>query len=140
MKTVLLKTHSDQLKSYSGPVLVPVEDSLESLPGGECMAEIKKKRNVKNHKRYFSFVKQSFDMQDHYDSPEVWRKVLQLKAGHYDHVVTEKGKAVYLPKSINWDELDETEFRPLFNEVVNAFLRDYGKGLSEHQINMIIGY
>lgn len=140
MRIPLLKTHTDRLRGYSGPVLLPVMDDMSGWPDGEHMAEIKRDRNPGNHRRYFAFIKQSFDMQDHYDNMEIWRKVLQLKAGHYDLAVTEKGKNLYLPRTINWDELDETEFKTLFNEVVNAFIRDYGQDLNELQINSILEF
>lgn len=135
-----MKLTMEQAANYSGVVLAPIDDSLESVPSGEVMVDIHKNRNVKNHRRYFAFVRTSFAMQDHYENEEQWRKVLQLKAGHYDLVVTEKGKNLYLPKSINWDQLDETEFRPLFNDVVNAFIKDFGDKLDEYQINAILEY
>jgi len=140
MKTALLKTHTDQLNGYQGPVFIPVMDDCDSVPYGEVMADIKKKRNVGNHRRYFSFVKQAFDMQEFYSEPDIFRKVLQLKAGFFDLVVTEKGVNAYLPKSISWDELDEIEFKDLFNRVVNAFIRDFGDRLNDIQINTILEY
>ena len=140
MKTVLLKTSTDKLNGYQGVVFLPRDDDCSSVPYGDVIADFNKKRNVKNHRRYFAFINTSFEMQDHYDNVKQWRIVLQLKAGHFDLVVTEKGKNLYLPRSINWDELDELEFRPLFNDVVNAFIKDFGDKLDEHQINAILEY
>ncbi len=115
-------------------------DDADKIPFGEVMADIKKNRNAGNHKRFFAFVKQAFDMQEFYAEREVFRKVLQLKAGFFDLVISEKGANIYLPKSISWDELDEIEFRELFNRVVNAFIRDFGDKLNEIQINTILEY
>ena len=126
--------------NYDGPVLVPVMDDADKIPFGEGVEDIKKNRNPRNHKRFFAFVKQAFDMQEFYEEIEVFRKVLQLKAGFFDLVISEKGKNVYLPKSISWDELDEIEFRELFNRVVNAFIRDFGDKLNDIQINSILEY
>ena len=142
MKTVLLKTTMKKMRlaNYDGPVLVPVMDDADKIPFGEVVADIKKNRNPGNHKRFFAFVKQAFDMQEFYEEREVFRKVLQLKAGFFDLVISEKGKSVYLPKSISWDELDEIEFRELFGRVVNAFIRDFGDKLNDIQINSILEY
>ena len=141
MKTVLQKVKiRDLIKAgYDGPVLVPESDDISELPL-TMMAELHKNRSPGNHRRYFAFCKVSFDMQEHYDDIEVWRKVLQLKAGFYDEVISEKGKVVFLPKSIAWDKLDEIEFKDLFNRMTNAFLKDFGDKLNDMQINTIIGF
>ena len=142
MKTALSKQRIEDLvnSGYKGPVLVPVMDDLDSLPYGECMADIHKNRNPGNHRRFFAFINQAFDMQEHYEEQEVFRKVLQLKAGFFDEVIGDKGNIIYLPRSIAWDKLDETEFKELFTKVVNAFIRDFGDKLNEIQINSIIEF
>lgn len=142
MKTVLHKmSMADAIKAgYSGPIFVPVLDDVENVPYGEIMAELRKNRNPGNHKRYFAFIKMSFDMQDYYNEVDIWRKMLQMKAGFFDEVISEKGVAVYLPRSVNWDELDETEFKPLFTKIVNAFIHYYGQGLNDIQINSILEF
>ncbi len=146
MKTVLAKySMQDLIKSgYQGPVLVPVLDDLEGVPYGEVMAEIKLKRNPGNHKRFFAFVKQTFAMQDVFNEPtdiERWRRHLLLIAGHVEeHISPKTGEVAFVIKSINWDELDELEFKPIFNSVINGFIKWYGKGLTELQINSILEY
>ena len=142
MKTILQKCNiSDLVKSgYTGYVLLPVMDDLEDLPSGECVADIKKNRNPGNHRRFFAFIKQTFAMQDDFDSIEVWRKYITMKAGFFDEVVTAEGKVLYWPQSISWDKLDETEFRQLFDKVINSFIRYYGQNLNDIQINGILEY
>lgn len=125
---------------YQGIVFVPVMDDAEKIPYGEVMADIHKNRSTGNHRRFFAFIKMSFDMQDHYEEPEIWRKVIQMKAGFFDEVVTEKGEALYLPQSIAWDKLDEIEFKDLFSRVINAFIKYYGNGLNTIQINSILEF
>lgn len=141
MKLILHKYKLSELvkAGYDGYVLTPEQEDISQLPK-EMMGELHKKRSPGNHRRYFAFLKQSFDMQDFYDDREVWRKVLQLKAGFYDEVISDKGKVVYLPRSIEWTKLDELEFKDLFNRMVNAFLKDFGDKLNEYQINSIIAF
>jgi hypothetical protein len=130
------------LPGYELPLFAPMSaDDEQALSGQtEIIFDFKKKRSAGNHRRYFAFIKQAFDMQEHYDSKEIFRKVLQMQAGHFDEVITEKGKPVYLPRTINWDELDEVEFKKLFNEVVNAFIKVYAHKLNDMQINQIVGF
>ncbi len=139
MKLVLVKV-SKLPPGYTGPILLPMDSDLSGIPDGEIMADLRKNRNVKNHRRFFAFINMSFDMQDQYETMDIWRRVLQMKAGHFDEVITEKGKLLYLPKSIAWDELDEIEFRPLFTEIVNAFIRDFGHNLNDLQINSVVEF
>jgi len=138
MKTILIKLSPEQAKNYHGVVFAPMDDDCEGIPYGELIADLKKNRNFKNHRRFFAFINQAFDMQDFYDDKKVFRKVLQLKAGFFDEVISDKGKVIYLPRSIAWDEIDELEFRPLFTKVVNAFIRDFE--LDDIQINSILEY
>ena len=147
MKTVLLKMrYQDVPKDYQGSVMLPVMDDSDKVPMGEVMADIKSKRNPGNHKRFFAFRNTTFLMQDVYDheikhNEEIWRKQLLLNAGHVDEIISPKsGKVGYVVKTINWDEMDEIEFKEIFSSVVNAFLKWYGHDLDEIQINSILEF
>jgi len=139
MKLILVKL-SKLPPGYTGPILLPMESDLSGIPDGEIMADLRKNRNVKNHRRFFAFIKLTFDMQDTFDSKEVWRKYITMKAGFFDEVINAEGKVMYWPRSISWDELDEIEFKDLFNQVVNAFLKYYGQGLDDMQINSVVEF
>ena len=147
MKTVLEKMrYQDVPKDYQGAVLLPVMDDCDNVPYGEVMADIKAKRNPGNHRRFFAFRNTTFMMQDVYDheiesNKEIWRKQLLLNAGHVDEIISPKtGKVGYVVKTINWDEMDETEFKPIFLSVVNAFIKWYGHDLNDLQINSILEF
>ena len=140
MKTILHKTTVSRMGDYSGVVFLPAMDDLSDLPDGELVAELDKKRNPANHRRYWSFINQTFDMQEDFDNVEQWRKYIQMKAGHYEAVVTPKGETMYWPKSISWESIEEGEFKQLFNQVVKAFLKYYGNALTNEQINQIVNY
>lgn len=95
----------------------------ESMRLGElCKGQYKKTRNYENHKRYFSFINEAFDRQDHFENKKHFRQWLQLKAGHYDAVVSPKGKLMYLPRSISFEELDEIGFKGVFSDCITASL------------------
>lgn len=141
MKTILLKTTMEQAKDYQGVIFIPALDDVDNVPFGEVMADIKKNRNPGNHRRFFRFVNHTFDMQDVYDDKDIWRRHLLLNAGHVEeHISPKTGDVGYVIKSINWDELDEIEFKPIFSSVVNAFIKWYGQDLNELQINSILEY
>lgn len=118
------------------------EEDQKALNGcDEIIFELVKKRSAGNHRRYFAFIKTAFDMQDHFDSPEIFRKYIEVQAGHFDMVISPKtGDTAYWPRSISWEKLDEAEFKRLFNEVVNAFLKVYQHKLSDDDVNRIVGF
>ena len=128
---------------YDLPLYAPMdaEDAKALGDQQEIIFDFKKKRSAGNHRRYFAFIKQAYDMQDSFDSQEIFRKYVELQAGHFDTVVSPKtGETAYWPKSIAWEKLDEAEFKKLFNDVVNAFIKVYAHKLSDHQINQIAGF
>ncbi len=129
------------IKTSAG--LVP-EDSDEYQKvkfGDRVMVEYTKKRNYENHKRFFEFVKQTFDMQEFFEDREVYRKWLSMSAGHFDTVVTPKGATIFLPHSISFEEMDEPEFKELFSKCINVFIRELGDGISRDELdNIILGF
>ena len=117
-------------------------DSARAVSGvKEFIFDYKKNRSAGNHRRYFAFINTAFDMQDTYESKEVFRKYVEMLAGHFDTVISARtGEAMYWPKSISWEKLDEEQFKKLFNEVVNAFLGWYGRELNDLQINQLVAF
>lgn len=100
----------------------------------------KRIRNPANLRRYFVFIRESFDMQDKFNNISVWRKYLQCGAGHYDEVIGENGKVYYFPRSIDYGSLDELEFKKLFGEVVQAFLDEFGTKITQEQLDIIVRF
>ena len=138
-KVIMVKASSiDGLALYAA-VDADSENRINNID--EFIFDYKKNRSAGNHRRFFTFINTAFDMQDTYENKEVFRKYLEMLAGHFDTVISARtGDAMYWPKSIGWDALDETEFRKLFNEVVNAFLNWYGKNLNDYQINQLVAF
>lgn len=77
---------------------------------------IKRIRNPKFHRKYFKLLQLVFENQDKYSDFEHFRQIMQMKAGYFDCVVTDKGE-VYLPRSIAYDAMDETQFSELYEKV-----------------------
>ena len=137
MKILLTKT--------TDGFLVPADEAAKRVadryaPGELILAEVVKNRSAQNHRRFFLFVGVTFDMQDSYTDREIWRKVLEIGAGHFDTVIGLDGKAHYWPKSIAWEKLDENEFGELFGRVVNAFLFKYGAGVTREELEQAIQF
>ena len=95
--------------------------------GKDYIADVKMPRNIENHKRYFSLVNTMFDMQEKYDDPQIFRKVLQIEAGHFDLVDKLDGRGSYLiPKSIAFEKMPEDEFKDLYNRLIDIGVGKFG--------------
>jgi hypothetical protein len=132
-------------RKKSGALHPSDDESLQMLAkipeGDEVVIEHKKQRNAGNHRRFFAFVKVTFDMQDDFEDQEVWRKYLEMCAGHFHTIISPKtGESMYIADSINWESLEETDFKELFNRVINAFISRYGQQLDQTQLSMVVGF
>jgi hypothetical protein len=104
--------------------------------GEEILIEYKKHRNVGNHKRLFSMLQGVVSSSDHYKSVNNLLDVIKLKSGHFDTVVTHKGDAVYIPKSINFASMGEDKFKEFFSGAIDVVL----EFVPEQDVNSILRY
>lgn len=106
------------VKKFNG--LHPVYDSdkaaLDKIGNGEIVeVSIKKTRNYRFHKKFFALAKLVFDNQDTIKTFDQFMFVWKLKAGHYQEVNTGKG-VIYMPKSISFEKMNESEFEEFYNK------------------------
>ena len=78
---------------------------LNRKAGDVIRADIKISRNYENHKRFFSFLSATYDMQEHFEQPEAYRKWLTMKAGYFDTIVAPNGNTIFMPQSIAFDAM-----------------------------------
>ena len=132
-------------KKTNGALSPANEDALklvQAMPMGEdVLIDYKRGRSVQNHRRFFSFVNDTYDWQDRFENVEIWLYVLKILAGHFYPIIGKNGIKQYAPKSINFSAMDETEFKDFFNRVVNGYLgSQYAQGLSNEQLDHITKY
>lgn len=131
-----------------------LSDDLEMIPQGSdtlgwmakrkagevISADVKKVRNYENHKRFFSFVNTTFDMQDHFDVVEAYRRWLTMKCGYFSTIVAPNGNTIFVADSIAFEKMDEEEFRKMFSTAIDVFLKELGNGVSESDLLKAINY
>ncbi len=107
-------------------VFTPAYDSdyekAKKLKDGEYEFKISLLRNPKLHRKFFSLINLTLHNQDTFDSLEDLRAFLIMKAGYYKTVQTETGY-MYIPKSISFEKMDNSEFEQLYSDVLNQVLR-----------------
>jgi hypothetical protein len=85
---------------------------------GEYKVTVTNPRNYRFHKKYFALLNLAFANQDQFDEFTAFRYIIQMKAGYYTPVKTDKGVA-YLPDSISFAKMSEEDFSELYNKVLD---------------------
>ena len=141
MKELFKKTEQGLI-----PASEEAMDLFNKIPTNElCQVEYIKKRNYKNLQRFMKFINVAFDMQDFYDNKTQFRKSVQMIGGHYEELIIigrkgEESTVQFIPKSINFEEMDELKFQPLFKRCVTGYLNRYGTGMTEQEFMRIIAF
>lgn len=89
-----------------------------------------KPRNGGNHRRFFAMVRFIAENHPLFTTEEDVLVELKLRAGHYREHITSDGEIVYIPKSIDYETLDEVEFREFFDKAITAATADMLPNLS----------
>lgn len=118
----------------SGRFLIPVDDEgSEALKrirdGKDVMVEFKQSRNPRFHRLYWAMVRfvRLHAVNDSGESlfasadDEIVHTAIKIATGFVRTFVdTTTGKTAFVPKSINWEALDEGEFSKFFDNAVNV--------------------
>jgi len=125
--------------------LVPANEEAEEIIKGMKQGQpIKLRyafpRNYENHKRFFVFVKTTFDIQDHFPNMEHYRKWLVMKSGHYAIITAPNGYQIFDAASLRFDKMDEVEFRKVFSDCIDAFLGVWGDKISREELERVVDF
>ena len=102
------------------------ENVIGKLKEGETLKlTYKKVRNGTYHSKFFSMINLVFENQDKYDVMEDFLTEVKLRSGHYKTHVTLKGKMIYIPKSIAFDEMDQFDFEKFYEKAINVCLKHF---------------
>jgi len=104
-------------------------DAIEKLSGienGEYLIDFRKDRNPQHHRLFFTMLQKAFENQERYDNIEDLLIEVKLKCGWYQEHITTKGKIVYIPKSIAFENMDQNEFKSFYDKAVNVIGTVFG--------------
>lgn len=146
-----------------GNVLIPADPAAErfiaSLKlGGGASVEVKKARNIKFHRKFFSLLQLAFDVWEP-TGQKVWKGVpirkdferfredITILAGHYDVAYGLNGDVRLTAKSISFANCEEHEFEAVYQAVLDVvwdkILREANfrsKAEVERVVNQLMGY
>ena len=115
----------------TGCILHCEDEGFLGLTNGEYSVEIKKTRNPRFNKKYFSLLNLIFENQSVYDNFEELRIEIKFLIGHYATHVTHKGKIIYIPLSTSFDSVDEIEFEKIYSKTLDVAFSHFITGSEE---------
>lgn len=132
MKLLLLNTASGLKPMYDEDY----EEKQKLKIGEVYQATIKTVRNYELHKKYFAMLRCAWEyltqrQRDFFKSKEVFRKTVQISAGYSEPVFNiAKKEWQEQAKSISFDNMDEFEFRELYENVRTVIFTVFLKHVS----------
>jgi len=111
--------------------ILPLNDSddeeLRKLKfGKDYKFKVTAPRNYKFHKKFFALINLGFQNSEHGEMNfEGFRSYVIMRAGYYTETVTPTG-TMYLPDSISFANMDETEFEKLYSASINVIIKIIG--------------
>lgn len=121
-------------RSFGGG-LQPVNDAGREMLthiGKDEMVEvvIKRPRNLGHHKKFFALLSLIFENQTRYPTVEDLLDAIKVHIGHCSTITLKDGREVYVPKSISFAAMDQTEFEQFWNRVVTVICEQIIPGMN----------
>lgn len=111
------------------------EDALRKLKNGEdVQVEIKRPRNIKHHRKFFALVNLVFENQDHYQSVDHLLVALKVALGHCDTVILKNGGVGYIPKSIAFHKMDQSQFEEFYDRTCDIIAKHFLPGVTSDNL------
>lgn len=81
---------------------------------------VSRSRNPDFHRLVFSLIRLGFSNQDTYESFDIYRQIVSMKAGAINWIEDKDGNPFPLPKSLAMDAMDQEEFVELFYALLDV--------------------
>ena len=102
--------------------------------GEIVIIEVKRRRNIQFHRKFFAMLSIIMDNQDYYKSIDDLLDVCKLRIGHCRTVVTKDGE-VQIPKSISFAAMDNAAFSEFYDRACHWVASEVVPGLKRHDLD-----
>jgi len=120
------------------------KQSLKLKVGDYVNIEVWKPRNIVNHRKFFALLNRTIYLlpegpeYEKLRNIEYLRKELMILIGNVDTHVTMKGEMILIPKSINFQQMDDVEFNRIYFLCTQAIINTYLKHITLEQFTLYI--
>ncbi len=119
------------------PVDAAGEEILHRLGNGQLVEiEIRRPRNIRFHRLYFALVTLVWEQLDEtrYPTPEDLHEAIKIAAGLRRRIVLPDGTIGFIPGSIAFHKMDDTEFSAFFDRVCNLVAKHFLPGVTDTEL------
>lgn len=128
------------------PVDEAGEEALRHVKNGDIVQiEVKKKRNIRFHRRYWLLISKVWENVDHDDYPTVdnLSDTVKLCVGVREQLIMPDGEVSYKPGSIAFHNMDQIQFSEFYDRVCDLLARRFLPGVTSdelrHEVELLIG-
>ena len=119
MKIILIKQFDNSFKpAYD----MDLEKLKRIKPNEFIECEIKKKRNIKFHRKFFALIDLVYQNQSTYINSEDLRADLIITAGYYTTYINIEGSVVKKADSISFAQMDEHSFNEFYSKIIDVIV------------------
>ena len=119
MKIILIKQFDNSFKpAYD----MDLEKLKRIKPNEFIECEIKKKRNIKFHRKFFALIDLVYQNQSTYINSEDLRADLIITAGYYTTYINIEGNVVKKADSISFAQMDEHSFNEFYSKIIDVIV------------------
>jgi len=120
MKLLLVKQFDNSFK-------VAYDSDYEKLkrikPNEFVECEIKKKRNIMFHRKFFALINMVYSNQERYTNTTDLRNDITIEAGFYTIRENIQGETIKQANSISFASMDEHEFSDYYNKCLDVIVK-----------------
>lgn len=112
-------------------------DALAKISGGDIVTvEIKRPRNVKHHQKYWALVGLVWENVEHdrYPSMDDLHAAIKIAVGLRTRIELPNGAVGFVPGSISFNKMDQTEFDAFYDKVCDAVAKWFLPGVSDQDL------
>ena len=120
MKVFIVKQLDNSFKpAYDSDI-----EQLRKVKAGDIVeCEIKRKRNIKFHKKFFALLDLVFKNQEKYNNIDHLRKDLTIASGFYEQHITFTGQVRTEPISISFSNMKQHEFDKFYTSILDTIIK-----------------
>jgi hypothetical protein len=127
-----------------GKHLIPAdtesEELLRKMPADKIMRlKYTMVRNAAFHRKGFSMLQAMFDMQEHFDQFEPFRKWIVMKSGYAKTYAAPNGYTLFEPESLSFGSMDQERFEKVYSAIIDTFLREFPR-ISKEELDTVLEY
>lgn len=117
------------------PVDAAGKDLIDHIGKGELVkVKISRPRNAGHHRKFFALLNLVFENQEHYPTLDHMLVALKVALGHCDTVILKNGQTAFIPRSISFAKMDQTEFEAFWDKACQIITKHFLPGVTKAQL------